>query len=207
MTTHWKSEEIEILYKYYYTFGASKCHSLLPHRTSQSIRLKANRLGLSTSLGYTNEKYLDKLLEMDLDIIPLEEYIHSTIKINHECKCGNIWKVKPKSILEGNGCPKCASHGINYNLPTILYLVSFVHEDIIYYKIGITTNSVKDRFMGDWTRLNMKLEWEIHLNSGIEAHSLEQSLLKNNHCFLINTGALRAGNTETLTVYVEKPCQ
>ena len=62
----------------------------------------------------TNEEFLQKLQKLGRDdLVPLEEYAGTNIKILFKCtnlKCQHEWKAKPGTILEGCGCPKCAVH-------------------------------------------------------------------------------------------------
>lgn len=62
------------------------------------------------SLSYSNEEFLQKLKEVNENIIPLEEYTKNNIKIELECKiCGHKWKTTPNKLLsQKTGCPKCA---------------------------------------------------------------------------------------------------
>lgn len=44
------------------------------------------------------------------NIICIEEYINTRTKIEHKCLvCGCVWKTTPDNILQGCGCPNCAS--------------------------------------------------------------------------------------------------
>ena len=58
----------------------------------------------------THEDYLQKLEERNItNIIPLEKYKATDIKIKHKCcKCGYEWYIKPNNVLSGYGCPACA---------------------------------------------------------------------------------------------------
>lgn len=57
----------------------------------------------------TNEEFVARLAEVHKDIIPLEPYIKSDIKILCKCKvCGRTWTAKPANLLFGRGCRKCS---------------------------------------------------------------------------------------------------
>ena len=59
----------------------------------------------------TNEEYVKELYEKNPEIIPLEEYKGNTTEILHRhVPCGYEWKVPPKRLLRGNGCPKCSGY-------------------------------------------------------------------------------------------------
>ena len=56
----------------------------------------------------THEDYVERLTRIAPDVEVLEEYVNADTKILHKCKkCGNIWNVKPCSIIAGYRCPKC----------------------------------------------------------------------------------------------------
>jgi hypothetical protein len=42
-------------------------------------------------------------------IIPLENYVNTTMPWKVQCKCGHIWAPKANSLFTGCGCPKCAA--------------------------------------------------------------------------------------------------
>lgn len=57
----------------------------------------------------TNQEFLEKLKNLNSNVIPLEEYKGSTIKIKYKCfKCGHEWLGIPGNLLQGQGCPECA---------------------------------------------------------------------------------------------------
>lgn len=59
----------------------------------------------------TNEEYVKELSEKNPDIIPLEKYQGNIVEILHRhIPCGYEWKVPPKRLLRGNGCPKCSGY-------------------------------------------------------------------------------------------------
>lgn len=62
----------------------------------------------------TNEQFLKELQQIHGDnIIPLEEYQKANIKIKCKCKqCNHEWKIKPRKLLIGEGCPLCANKRI-----------------------------------------------------------------------------------------------
>jgi hypothetical protein len=96
--------------------------------------------------------------------------------------------------------------GFSVHKKSILYFISFEYKEQLYYKIGITNKeSVKDRFGSDWKKFNCNLLWSIESQNGQEIKDLEKKILIENAGFLLNTGALGSGNTETLTVFINKP--
>lgn len=67
----------------------------------------------------TNEEFLQKLRGLGRDdLVPLEEYKGSHVKIKWCClnkKCNNEWKTTPYHIYAGEGCPKCAKENRKRN--------------------------------------------------------------------------------------------
>lgn len=91
---------------------------------------------ISNKNGSSHDEYVVKLSSINPNIIVLETYINTEIKIKHKCKvCGHEWKVKPGNILAGKGCPKCnESHGekniSNYlNANNIIYIPQYTFDD------------------------------------------------------------------------------
>lgn len=55
-----------------------------------------------------HRQYLTDIINNDIPIEPLEEYVNGKTKIRHRCKiCKHEWDVRPHNILSGNGCPVC----------------------------------------------------------------------------------------------------
>lgn len=138
------------------------------------------------------------------DITALEEYINAVTPILHKHICGHVWKARPASILNsGTSCPKCSINTLDFDSPATLYLISFNYLGETYYKIGITSkDNVKDRYRGEWNKLNMKLISKKLYQTGRDAHHEEQNILAKYHEYRINTGLLYRGNTETFSCYL-----
>lgn len=49
------------------------------------------------------------------------------------------------------------------------------------------------------------MKWILEFENGSDAFALEQKLLKENQAYLIDTGLLKSGNKEIISVYVNKP--
>lgn len=108
------------------------------------------------SKSLTHDQYLSKIRS---DATPIETYIDGNTKIKHQCSKGHTWKVQPRSVLSGHGCPKCNLVG-GYSSsrfakdkelalsPGILYVIVLVNKSTserTCVKIGITRgNSNKD---------------------------------------------------------------
>jgi predicted nucleic acid-binding Zn-ribbon protein len=91
---------------------------------------------ISNKNGSNHSEYVEKLLNINPNIIALEEYVNTETKIKHKCKvCEHEWSAKPANILAGKGCPKCnESHGekniSNYlNINHIDYIPQHTFDD------------------------------------------------------------------------------
>ena len=56
----------------------------------------------------THEEYLEELFQKEIKYKPLEPYRNGRTKIFHRCPEGHLWRIRPKNILQGDGCPKCS---------------------------------------------------------------------------------------------------
>lgn len=157
------------------------------------------------NLKKTTESYIVDLISKGIVYRPIESYINNDTKILHECQKDHRWYARPDNILAGQGCPTCSKSGFDFSKPAKLYFFSFEQDEIVYYKIGITNRSTQERHSTDWVRLKVKLLWELDFDLGSEARKLEKQIINDNNMYLINTGVLRSGNTETFTVYIEPP--
>lgn len=152
----------------------------------------------------TDEQY--KLQLKDRSFINIEPYIKDGIKIKHKCfNCNHIWSTAPSYILQGTGCPMCAHGSFDKNKSAILYHVSLEFLGKTIYKIGITNNSVKQRFKQDWNRLNMKLIWEVSYDIGLDAKIAESNILQQYERYKGIYPLRGKGNTELLKNMVKKP--
>ena len=133
----------------------------------------------------THEQYLK---EVPRGIKVLEQYTNDKTKILHKHKiCGYEWLITPNDILRGYSCPKCAGKNANQ-----LYYIRF--PELNLYKIGITNN-----FKRRLTEFGYKAEL-ISLKTydlPEEAYKEEQHILGKLKPYLIDTGILNSGNTET----------
>ena len=200
----WTDTDVKYLKDNYPTGGMNHCATVL-NRTKMSIQKKAQKLGIQAPGRLkTNEQYLAELDNKNIDYIPQEQYAGTETPILHSCVQNHIWKVRQKDILRGYGCPSCANTGIDRTKPGKLYFVSFEYDNNTYYKLGITTRTVRERFAGDWNRFKVAILWEQDFLTAQEAYDKEYTLLKANKANLLNLGILKSGNTEILTKYIEK---
>lgn len=57
----------------------------------------------------THQEFITDIEKKNPNIIVLDKYVNSKVKINVECRvCHHIWMTKPNTLLSGHGCPKCS---------------------------------------------------------------------------------------------------
>jgi ribosomal protein L36 len=91
------------------------------------------------------------------------EYLNSNTKITIVCPDHGPFPQIPEShINQKSGCPACAEYGFNPSEPARLYYVAVTTDNgDTRYKIGITKNSVKERFNGaDLARIRVVKTWK-----------------------------------------------
>jgi hypothetical protein len=123
-------------------------------------------------------------------------YISAKDPIEIICKeHGSFWQ-DPNNHLNGAGCPSCSSRGFNKDLPAILYYLRIDDGYKILWKIGITNNTVRDRFPRDFKKISILETWDYEI--GKDAYAREQFILKQfRHVrYLGDPVLVDAGNTE-----------
>lgn len=92
-------------------------------------------------------------------------------KVSIFCKIHGIFKQSLETHCGGAGCPDCANHGFNLNRPAILYYVKDIPSGL--YKIGITNNSLKIRFAGKFSRINIIKTWNYKIGKNAKEHEVK----------------------------------
>lgn len=130
------------------------------------------------------------------------EYLSARDLVKIICNEHGVFEQVPDSHLRGSGCPGCAEYGFNTDSPAILYYLKISHDNKLYYKIGITNNTVTSRFRLD--ALNKILDYiEISYEKGKDALLIEQLILRKYSKFTNpNKTILKDGNTEIFSVDV-----
>lgn len=127
-------------------------------------------------------------------------YVNNYTKVIITCPQHGDFEQKPASHTQGHGCPSCANHGFDPNRPGILYYLKITTDaDQILYKIGITNNSVNERFsLKELSKI--EIVKQILYEVGQDAYDFEQKLLKMYKQYQY-TGPkiLECGNTELFT--------
>lgn len=137
----------------------------------------------------STEDYNNEILQKG--IITLDEYVNSRTAINHICTEGHVWKATPSTIRHRSGCPICNRQGFDPTKPAILYYIRIGH----YYKIGITTRTVAERFRADKDKPLIVIA-EIKFDCGRDARIAEQALLKQVNRVTVPGYLKSGGNTE-----------
>lgn len=122
----------------------------------------------------------------------LEPYITARKKIWHQCNNGHKSLIPPRHAKDDVGCNFCNKPK---NDKCTLYYIKFIIKDTIYYKIGITTQTLKKRFMADARHIN-KIIFEKELSS-YEAYKQEQEILYKFKNYRVLNGNLLIGSGST----------
>lgn len=183
----WGTFEESFLLDNYENYGVHRCAEELG-RTPNSIVNKASRLGLSIRSPFarrtkTHRDYEDELVEKEIQYYPTEQYVNARTPITHECIMGHTWSAAPSRILNYSAnCPKCSAINFNPYKPCMLYLVSL---DQNKYILGLSTKEIQDKYLTDWNKYSMKLEWFKFYDSGLDAYNHQQQILKEHNDSII----------------------
>jgi hypothetical protein len=128
----------------------------------------------------------------------LEPYVNAHTPILHRCPEGHEWRAAPTHILySGTGCTVCKGRGgFKPDKPGRLYYVKISQDNLTYYKIGITNDTVAKRFRSE-TGKKIEVILDLFFENGREALVLETSLLNkySKHRGFVSS-FLRSGNSE-----------
>lgn len=127
-------------------------------------------------------------------------YVKSNVKVVIICSIHGAFKQTPSNHLVGQGCPGCATYGFDFSKPGILYYLKITTDDEqVLYKIGITNNSVNERFsLTELSKIEI-IKQKLYGN-GQDAYDWEQKLLKMYKQYqYTGLNILVSGNTELFT--------
>lgn len=130
-------------------------------------------------------------------------YVNNYTKVIISCPQHGDFEQKPASHIQGHGCPSCASHGFDPSKPGVLYYLKITTDDgQILYKIGVTNNSVNERFsLKELSKIEI-IKQKLY-EKGQDAYDIEQKLLKRyKHYQYIGPKILECGNTELFTKHL-----
>lgn len=124
-------------------------------------------------------------------------YKHTNKNLLITCPIHGDFKQQPANHLQGQGCPSCAKGGFDPNKTAIFYYLKVSKNDEVFYKVGITNRTIKERFRSDMEYIEV-LSSKTFLN-GHRAYKLEQWLLRRYSDYRVfDKFPLKIGNTELL---------
>jgi formate dehydrogenase assembly factor FdhD len=136
------------------------------------------------------------------------KYINDREKIDILCKKHGIFKQSINNHINGSGCPSCSFEKLKgvYNktlaernkeewlkIPAIVYYVKFITESEIFWKVGITTDTVNKRFKYYKIKPNIISELKTTLYDAVYK---EDRLLEENKDFKYKSKYLNTGSNE-----------
>lgn len=122
-------------------------------------------------------------------------YITAISDIEIMCnRCKHTFTTTPNKHLNCGACSVCDKRGFDFVKPAILYYLSVNNGQA--YKIGITNQSVQDRYsLEELSRISILRTWEYAI--GKEAYDAEQFSLKEyKYAKYTGISLLKSGNTE-----------
>lgn len=165
-----------------------KVHDIVYHAHSRHL-WRNNQCSLCTEElieqhRLKTTKTLDEVIDLFKDVhgdrydYSLVKYKHTHSKVKIICREHGVFLMTPRNHYAAyqSGCPDCAVNGYKRSLPGILYYLKIPCRHRNYYKIGITNNTVKQRFSRDSGRYLIIKEW--YYEDGGEAYDEEQRILK-----------------------------
>lgn len=118
-------------------------------------------------------------------------YRGAKIKVIIGCRtCNTEFKQDPNSHLSGRGCPKCANRNRGYSRSDfvaqcrrggdgtgLLYIIKCHGENEVFYKAGITSYSLRERFTGSKLPYQYDVLYQIRLSASY-IYDLEVVMLR-----------------------------
>lgn len=159
-----------------------KCETEWRPKPDSILYKKRNCPNCSPVTKKTDKQFRDELLALSENILPLEKYKNINTRIRFKCGiCNYEWFAKPKDILQGTGCPKCANR------------ISLSHEEFIN-RIQQANNTVE--IIGKYIDSKTKVKCRCKM-CGYEWLGLPSNLLHGAGCQRCS-GTLRLTNEEFL---------
>ncbi len=150
---------------------------------------------------WTTEDFVQTIQSMK-PITVLSKYKHAGATVDCQCNvCGTKWSPMPGNLLRPDkvSCPSCAKSGYDPSKPGYLYYLRVYDEDQVYWKIGITSRSLKERFNPS-ERGKIVVLYNQRFESGSAAQQCERNILNLfKHFKVKNAAPLKTGNTELFT--------
>ena len=152
----------------------------------------------------TTEKFIEMAMSVHGDRYDYSSvrYANAHAKVTIICREHGPFLQKPNSHLaQASGCPDCADSGFNPSEIGLLYYIAITTDDgDTRYKIGITNNSVEERFRGrDLARIRTVKIWRYAI--GRSAAEREAEILRQHKGdkYYGPDILVSAGNTELFT--------
>jgi hypothetical protein len=180
-------------------FRTTREKSLFKCSNGHQFMMKPNHALSGVTCGDCHRNKLNKTVINDRllgrDITMIGEYYGVDYYTEFKGICGHIWTAKPRKILDGTSCPRCAVYGFRLEKPGYAYVIDF--GDFI--KFGIATN-LKHRLNehirnnGNYTPVITKL-----FENGADALIWENSIKKIFGGKFVSKERCPDGWTETLS--------
>ena len=58
------------------------------------------------------QHFLHFLKDNNIKLTPLEKYINGNTKIDFQCEHGHVFPIRPRAIIDGQGCPYCSGNKV-----------------------------------------------------------------------------------------------
>ena len=148
---------------------------------------------------HSHEQVNRRLLKLGYQL--LEPYKNAMEKRNiRHIECGYVWGVRPNSLVQGQGCPKCAKSGFNPEKPAIVYYLRVSRDgEPPLYKIGITNRTVRQRYYYETRGITVLRTWEYLLGSLALDHEHRVLKAHKKHRYKGRRVFNHIGNTELFT--------
>lgn len=147
--------------------------------TSTFSNLKKNGCPACNKKARWSAESFRETVESNKNIKVIGEYKNPKTPIECECgSCGLLWKSHPTTLLGTGGCPSCARTGFDPLKPGYLYYLKVCAEDRTYWKIGITNNSISQRFHAIVDREKIIPLYCQYFEDGATAQLAEKNILE-----------------------------
>ena len=126
----------------------------------------------------TSESYQAELDALGKGYVCLEAYVNNHIKLKHICSKGHEWSVVPKDLVgqKATNCPYCIKRYIDYEDTAYLYYIRIERNNERYYKVGITKNTLEERYKGSDLKNIICLLWKEY-DKGWKAAEQEKQIV------------------------------
>lgn len=128
-----------------------------------------------------------KLIHDDRYIYDLVDYKNATAKVKIGCKEHRVFEQIPADHLDGSGCPECGREKVKENFTRTgwinsciqkdasIYVIEIYNNDERFIKVGITSTSIAERFIGGKLPYKFKLLY-LYTNTPMFIYNKEKEL-------------------------------